>query len=259
MAFNILRRNMKHTSYQVHERERKNYSDRFYTFQDAGLYILDIAKDSVDTFKPYKTKRHLERDLYQLFSGARNCAVGFLAVCGGLISIPTLVFAAFSGETLNTSETIARNVVGGLAQMLRGAIQVVASPLSLIRIPFRYFAFHGIRDEKFQDRKSVKKLVKDADDLLLTPNNEAKVSQMRFILDELQRKTMVQVTSKKQTCYEGKEKIHFGVKEYTTMFHFSTYLTADYFLDKNSAEISLKQEESINDRLSYFRACPRLR
>lgn len=254
MAFNTLRRNMKHTSYQVHELEK--YSDRFYTFQDAGLYILDIAKDGVDTFKPYKTKRHLERDLYQLFSGARNCAVGFLAVLYGLISIPTIVFAAFSGETLKQSETTARNTVGGLAQMLRGAIQIVASPLSLIRIPFRYFAFQGIRDEKFQDRKSVNQLVKDADALLLSPNNEAKVSQMRFILDELQRKTIVQNNSKNQTCYKGKERILIGINK-NTMFDHITFFTADYYLDKNSAKISLDQERSINDRLSSFRACPR--
>lgn len=255
MKFNILRRNMKHTSYQVHKLEQN--SDRFYTFQDAGLYLLDIVKDGVDTFKPYKTKRHLERDLYQLFFGARNCVVGFLAVFGGLMNIPSLVFSVFSGEALNRSETIARNTLGGLAQMLRGAFQIVASPLSLIRIPFRYFAFHGIRDEKFQDRASIKQLVKDADDLLINPSHsEAKVSQMRFILDELQRKTIVQNDSKNQPCYQGKERILIGVNK-NPMFSFITYFTADYYLDKNSSKITLAQEKSINDRLSSFRASPR--
>lgn len=255
MKFKILRRNLKHTNYQVHQLEL--HVGRFYTLQDAGLYILDIVKDGVDTFKPYKTKRHLERDLYQLFFGARNCVVGFLAVFGGLMNIPSLVFSVFSGEALNRSETIGINILGGLAQMLRGAIQIVTSPFSLIRIPFRYFAFHGIRDEKFQDRASIKQLVKDADELLISPNNNAaKVAQMRFILDELQRKAIIQNIYKKQPCYKGKGRISIGVNK-NQMLGIVTYFTADYYLDKNSSKISLDQEKNINNRLSSFRASPR--
>jgi hypothetical protein len=79
---------------------------------------------------------------------------------------------------------------------------------------------------------------------------------MRFILDELQRKTIDQNNSKKQTCYKGKENILIGVNK-NTMFDHVTFFTADYYLDKNSANISLDQERSINGRLASFRACSR--
>lgn len=200
-----------------------------FSYAGAALVILNMAKDAIDTFKPYKTPQHRARDLEQLNSGLKNTlkalvfipisALWLIAGLGYFIVAPILGTIKYRGSTSesttlwseitnaysNSAQMINASIetlVGSLTQTLRGVTQMVAAPLTLLRIPLRDYLSQGMPEQKFQDRKSIQSLLAKADKLMHTAQDSPDATaNMRPILDELYRKSYIQ-RSKKQALYE---------------------------------------------------------
>ena len=248
------------------KQENKNKLKRLYTYSEVALYGVDAAKNVIDTLKPYKTLKHRQRDLLQFFHGIRNIVTGIL-----LLPIAVLFFAIgilFSFANIlgggwvaivkgwwKSLENLALNLIGSVAQISQGIFQVLTAPFALLRITWRTVLSVGRDWEKFQDRKSVQRLVNEADELLLK-NAPGVSTHIRLILNELYRKA-VSNQEKKQACYR------VPPVEYSQKMCYGTIITfkanANYFVEERRSEeeerVSLTPGESqkIQKHLHYFR------
>jgi len=201
-----------------------------------ALIFLDIVKDAVDTFKPYKTQQHRARDLEQFYAGLKHAlkAVVFILISAlwliaGLsyfIVAPILgtikylsripdadstsvtLLSEITNAYLNSIQMMSASIetfVGSLAQTLRGITQMITAPLTLLRIPLRDYLSPGRPEQKFQDRKSIQRLLAEADSIMATAqDNPDATAHMHPILEELYRKSHSQHEHKKQATYEDK-------------------------------------------------------
>lgn len=192
----------------------------FYTTPEVLLYFFDMFKDAMDTFKPYKTKRHLERDLYQFFYGLKNTIVGLfcllwailLNVLFGTFVLIVKVCSNRQEITLDLLMDAPVNLLGALAQTIRGGTQILASPASLLRIIWRSYLSQDMEEQKFQQRKSIIRLVDEAEIIMENAPSDS-VEKMSLVLNELHRKLCSNLDKKQSYC-EGKHFIKPGDTAY---------------------------------------------
>jgi hypothetical protein len=115
--------------------------------------IMDMAKDFIDTFKPYKSSSYLVRDLTQPLRGIGNTLVG--------IGYFFVAFIPFLGLQFDTRISWA---IYGITNVLRGLSQIVTSPLAwLLKIPLRMaITYFNKEILPFEQRKSVQTLLDTA-------------------------------------------------------------------------------------------------
>ena len=101
--------------------------------------FVDMAKDAIDTFKPYKTNFHFKRDLLQVVWGVGNIFKGiFNLVCAPAFffirAVPALS-PSYEGSQLGAfsfySKVALSWFIEGFALIARGATQVATAPLTL--------------------------------------------------------------------------------------------------------------------------------
>lgn len=91
--------------------------------------FVDIAKDFLDTFKPYKSKAYLKKDALQPFRG-------ILHILKGIIYILALPLCLLNPDKRGI--TALAWLIHGLSQIAQGSIQIITSiPNYLFRIPLR--------------------------------------------------------------------------------------------------------------------------
>lgn len=268
MSLSSLRRTLKQYDFKICQKHQ-NVDYFIYSSAGAALFFLDMAKDVVDTFKPYKTKYHRNRDLLQFFYGLKNTIyslVSIPAICADLIFSALVFIAAPITALINYNEESfidylaeeylyalgiiiysLTNILGATAQAIRGVTQIVTAPLTLTRVLLRTMLSIGRVEEKFQDRKSIKRLVGEADHIL-SKDGSKRVSEMKPILDELYRKSVTQ-TVKKYEVYEDK---NIPIKVKDKRFKSVDY-NSSYFFGKEQKCISAPVKEEIRIRLAQFR------
>ncbi|MDF1683692.1 MAG: hypothetical protein P1U36_03445 [Legionellaceae bacterium] len=200
-----------------------------------ALVFLNMAKDAVDTFKPYKTAQHRARDLDQFYSGLKNTLkaivfipvsiLWFIAGLSCFIIAPILgainyqrrtpdsasasatLWNEISNAYSNSSQMMSASIetlVGSLTQTLRGITQMMTAPFTLLRIPLRDYLSQELPEQKFQDRKSIQRLLAEADKIMTTAqDNPEATANMHPILNELYRKSHNQ-QHQKQATYKDK-------------------------------------------------------
>lgn len=134
-------------------REKKDPRRRISHYFLGGLNpLLAIKKDVVDTFKPYKSGYYVQRDLLQPVRGLGNLVRGLF----NLIVAPSILiftiglyikmswseksFKFFSKNLWIGSVKAAGGMLDGVTSIIRGALQILTTPLTLIfRLPIRGF------------------------------------------------------------------------------------------------------------------------
>jgi len=234
-----------------------------YSYSWAALNVVSMAKDLADTFKPYKAKFHRERDMWQGYEGLITLIGG---ISGALSTAPlfisNLVFGCLGalfnqgprialsqlGRTINE---FAKSGVGSLTQIARGLTQCLTYPLTLcFRLPLRTFLSKNKEWDKFQEIKSIKRLVAQADDII-SRNSPGSVGSMRHILSTLLTKVKKNNQNEK---YEYAKKIPTVRPGRTLNMNFE--IQVNDFIDAKLKNQEMLPDKSISDietHLSYFR------
>ena len=116
--------------------------------------LVDIGKDLINTFKPYKSFSYFIEDLKQPLRGVGNMLKGI-----GYIAVTPLTL--FSEKPVQTALSWLNY---GVLNILKGGLQVVTTPLTyFLRAPLRGLisCFSG-KPERFEDKESVKSLLAQA-------------------------------------------------------------------------------------------------
>lgn len=121
--------------------------------------VLEMIKDSKDTFKPYKDRHQIWRELYQPLLGVGNLILGFSLI----IFYPALVFISLpENKDLSFKGNLKLYALDfpAIALMLfRGATQIVAWPLTLLRMPLRAFLTWKQPAIRIEESKGLQELV----------------------------------------------------------------------------------------------------
>lgn len=149
-------------------------------------HFLNMAKDAIDTFKPYKSTVQMRRDFLQPIYGVGNILKGIL----NLILTPLILVINILRETVkflkslknahisksflvyikNISLNFVRTLswtLDGCFSLLRGMTQIVSTPLTwLIKIPLRSIITALKGTPKIEDSSSVKKLITKGKNLI---------------------------------------------------------------------------------------------
>lgn len=112
--------------------------------------LLGMKKDLIDTLKPYKSNFYVFKDLLQLVSGIGNTIKGvFNCVFSPLIFLVNIFryayiaireksFRLFTYNLALSSIKLGGGLLDGLSSLIRGASQIVTTPLTwLIKMPLR--------------------------------------------------------------------------------------------------------------------------
>lgn len=130
------------------------------------IHFLNIKKDAKDTFKPYKSVGLFFRDLLAMpFYGIGNIFLVPHYVTRATISLFALFFIApfkknkraYAAEVLSNSGL---NFLAAGIALLRGATQIIATPLVMLRTILRLIITAVKGRPKFEDSESLKTLVK---------------------------------------------------------------------------------------------------
>ena len=235
-----------------------------YSYPKAALDFFDTAKDVVDFLKPYKTIKHRQRDLLKIFTGIKHTFTGLLLIpttvllhIGEILftDVPTLFSAGimqFARNLKASASLMAKDIIGAAAQTLRGVAEICFGPFTMIRATL----YGNILKQKFQDRKSVKLLVEEAN-TLITRNNSGSMAQMTPMLDELYRKAKSNV-EKKQECYPNKVNIPLtGYRKKASEYECEQPINGKFFVNQRIRENGKMTDEDIQEitmHLAWFKA-----
>ncbi len=132
--------------------------------------IVDVGKDFIDTFKPYKSIYHIKRDFMQPISGIGNIAKGIVNLIGAPIYF---VFELVNWNIVSSTPlnlyTAAWFGVRALSWLLEGAFslargitQIAATPLTwFIKMPVRELVTLIKGAPKMEENKGIQRLVAD--------------------------------------------------------------------------------------------------
>lgn len=154
-----------------------------YSIYHPALYFLDILKNINDTFKPYKTKNHRKRDLLQAEESIRKIITGILGLFSSIIfALGALIL---DGASLSS---VFKNIIGNIALIIKGIIELVLSPLVLIRVIWRTAFSPDLKEKQvFQERESIKRLVSELQEAIAL-NDKDTIGKIRPTLAQLFRK-----------------------------------------------------------------------
>ncbi|WP_347251729.1 hypothetical protein [Legionella sp.] len=126
------------------------------------LILAGTLKDIKDTFKPYKSSSHVSRDLVMqpvygiahIATGAMLLLVSPLLFLGGALALP------FTPRTaVDALKTAGLSFVAGSTMAVRGATQILAWPLSILRTPIRGLITWFKGSPKVEDSEGIRKLI----------------------------------------------------------------------------------------------------
>ena len=185
MAISRLRQPLKEKIIKNQEAEKWQIA---YLNQSA-LYFIDTARDARDTFSPYKSRFHLNRDLYQFFYGLGHIIGGVLIFgFNTLTALGLLILIPFKGKwALQQLGNALAMCSESLSKSIRGLTQMIFAPFGLMRILWRLPLTKQY--QTFQERKSVQRLVGEIDGLVNDPEQEnSTMGNLHVLVKALQRK-----------------------------------------------------------------------
>jgi len=106
--------------------------------------LLDIKKDALDTFKPYKANYYITRDLLQPLRGIGNIVSGLANVITASIILLiylirySIIDNVIPVHVMLESVKLGGGLLDGISGIIRGATQLATSPLTwLMKMPVR--------------------------------------------------------------------------------------------------------------------------
>lgn len=132
----------------------------------AWIHVLRMRKDLVDTFKPYKHPQQLSRDKWQSWTGLKLVlnSLRSITIDYPLMVLLTFIVAVFSPRKQGP-EFLRRLLIVPLemtTRLIRGVTLLVTSPLTLLRIPFRFLITRYTGVPAIEENPGIKSLVKQA-------------------------------------------------------------------------------------------------
>jgi len=122
--------------------------------------LVDMGRDFVKTFKPYKSDNHVLEDLAQPFRGVGNFLKGITTlVLVPLVFLIRLFPALYRGKNIKNSVEALSWLVSGVSNVVRGLTQIVATPLLLLKVALRLVLTEKKGRPKLEDSKGIKRLV----------------------------------------------------------------------------------------------------
>lgn len=156
--------------------------------------LADIAKDFIDTFKPYKAGYHAGRDFLQPLRGVGNIAKGAanLLLSPLLFVANTIRYALTSGSLENFASNMGLNarrttgwLLDGVSSLVRGLTQIAATPLTwLIKMPLRGLITAIKGAPKIEQNRGIQRLVSTG----INAVNDSDVVTVDCVRHELHRK-----------------------------------------------------------------------
>ena len=144
----------------------RNFNTPLLPLKGSMQAFLDMAKDTVDTFKPYKTNYQVKRDLSQPVRGLLNIG---RAAATFVLALGFLVYRTGNGlfkknHSYSYIKVKARYAFSWMAESmalaLRGATQIATTPLTwLLKIPLRGILTYSVGAPLIEDSKSIQNLV----------------------------------------------------------------------------------------------------
>jgi hypothetical protein len=124
-----------------------NKRSRFRQLLGSFQPVADIAKDFIDTFKPYKSRFHIKRDFLQPWWGTVNIVKGVVTIVAApffvlFVGYQILSASKFKGMRLRVLVNNLVNpiswIIEGVLNIVRGFTQLITTPVTwLVKMPFR--------------------------------------------------------------------------------------------------------------------------
>jgi hypothetical protein len=156
--------------------------------------LIDIGKDVTDTYKPYKSSYHIKRDFLQPLRGVKNIVKGVINIIGAPIYFVLQLFESLSSDYDRHRFGLIRFrsaltfswVLEGVASIVRGITQIVATPLTwLVKMPFRGLVTAIYSAPKIEESASIQRVATTGNAVL---QNRATAFLVEYIRYELHRK-----------------------------------------------------------------------
>lgn len=179
-----------------------------------------IGKDFLDTWKPYYSTGKVERDLLQPFRGIKIFIKGIASFLGGvgcLILLAVILLTPFSKFLPYVAEHFLYPLswmLEGVANILRGASQMVTSPLVyVIKMPLRGLLTLFQKEKKYaEDKTSIQELADKADRLLQRiERQETEDEPIHKIQCDSEYRAFREIRDQKLWDKNQKKKQHIGI------------------------------------------------
>ncbi|MFI4956612.1 MAG: hypothetical protein ACHQAX_05335 [Gammaproteobacteria bacterium] len=152
--------------------------------------LVDIQKDFVNTFRLYKSWRHIGTDALQPIRGIGNILRGVLTFIGACLYTPLVKSGIIREYEPMRTNYGASWFLDSFSSVVRGVTQVLFTPFVPIKILFRGFVTSIMGWQKVEKDIGINRLVAEA--ARLTENSEgsalAPSNGIEAIADELERK-----------------------------------------------------------------------
>jgi hypothetical protein len=143
-----------------------------YQFLGTLRPFAKMAKDFVDTFRPYYSTGKIKRDLLQPIRGVANILRGIASIVGGAIALVLWWIClpiAVCLPTVYLPQIIypLSWLMEGVGEIVRGATQLIATPLIFIKLPLRGLLTYLQKEKKFvEDKPEIQRLAEEAKSIL---------------------------------------------------------------------------------------------
>lgn len=177
--------------------------------------LADMLKDTVDTFKPYKSAYQIKQDFRQPIRGLGNIVRGVANLVGApLVFIGnTFRYLFFSHSLQDFSYNMRLNflrssswLLDGISSLIRGITQIATTPLTwLIKMPLRGLITLFKGRPNFENGSGVRRLIREGNEAI----NDRSGVRMAGIRYELHRKFQraIQQKQKKGISREQEQKL----------------------------------------------------
>lgn len=177
------------------------------SYQVAALQFLEVTKDLLDTFKPYKTLSHIKSDLKYILSGLAITILNTLALAT-LISFAPLAFAMdLILHPLTSLLEFSSNFIGAIneivvlsATLLRSLFEIAIAPLFLLRIPLRAAITWHHGWPTFEGNSGLDRTLEQGEAILNTELTPENIEDCKYIIEHLNYKA-IKAKALNQTSY----------------------------------------------------------
>lgn len=187
----------KYIFFFLDDKIKDKYSSNQDYYQVAALQFLEISKSFLDTFKPYKTTKHIKEDLKFILNGflfsfwnAMNLAIilfsfAFTFPIALLVQpLDTLLdFSEFMTFVLNISALL-------ISAIFRALTELVFSPIILLRIPLRAAITWHQGWPTFEGNPGLNRTLEQGEAILREELTPEKIEDCKYIIEHLNYKTI---------------------------------------------------------------------
>lgn len=153
--------------------------------------LMDMHKDLVNTFRPYKSWKHVEQELLQPVRGLGNVFAGILLLIGVCVYAPLAGLGIIQEKRPLKKAMVSSWCIESISRIIRGATQLVFTPFVPIKMLFRGITTSILGWQKIEWDLGINRLIAEAathhdndDDF----DDDIDGSQMSAIAEELHRK-----------------------------------------------------------------------